>query len=411
MSAAKGLKAVPPFDVKDWVSRTTAFAQANPSLAHRALTAGAVRIRKEAQGHPQGAAMLMLAQQLDVLATAARVQEVVGHPSDYGEPVMGEVLVGDDPLLGERQELGYAVAQEEAAMSAPPDPGGDSFVEAQAQVHGAMELQRSQVQPVQVNPASAQFGVTMFGNSQIVQYTNYVPAAGVFSPYIISNNPRTLAQPEAPVIQWNGKDQETTVCNVALGRGVGTQGALVGTPSSTLFLSGAGTYRPYFHMFFGSGQGQPIEVYGDIGRGVQFTVACSRLYVNVGMDSPPAGATSQPGFPGAMQLSGNLGFWASSRHSPVVRTVYVDNLAAGASVNYYIPSFATTLECIMGLTSVIDFDFSFINANGTFLGEVDTNGIQARGNGIVLDDEAAFVRVTNNSGFAASCRMIFGLSL
>lgn len=403
------------WNVKDWIERTTSFAQSNPQLAHRAYRAGAARIRQEAQKSLQKEALQTLANQLDVLALASRVQEVVGHPSDYLEPHFGadeNVLVGDDPLLDHAQELGYEVAHEEAMLSAPPEPATDSFVEAAAQVHGAMEMQREAVPPVQVNPASAQFGVTMFGNSQIVQFTNYKPTAGTFSPYIISRNPTTIAQPEAPVIQWSGKDQETTACNVALGRGI--VGAIAGTTApgdlnSSLFLSGAGVYRPYWHALWGSGQGQPNEAYGDIGRGVQFTLGCSRLNVSVGMGAPPAGATSQSGFPGAMQLSGQMNFFSSARQSPVVFTTYVDSLAAAGNDTVGIPQFATTIEAIYGLTPANTFTFILLDFNGNFIANITPS--QLRGNALVLDDEAFSVLVTNTGGSTGSCRIVFGLAL
>ena len=148
-------------------------------------------------------------------------------------------------------------------------------------------------------------------------------------------------QPALPLIAWTGEEiesQPVTFIIQNLGRFVSTSTAVGQGYFAWPSASGVtAQYRPYAIVQFGNGAN--LTTFNvDIGRGIQMTVCGSSVYVSVALDVNGTPATQV-----AMSIGGSLAFFACQKNAPIMRTGFVDSLAAAGTQAIVIPSFAQTL--------------------------------------------------------------------
>ena len=319
-----------PFDAKDFCQKLAAFADQNPDLAARAFANAAIRTRYEAAKPENARAKIhlqLLAGKMDALAAETVL------PETHWESGEIESTFADN--LGPYPTEYDALVHEVGASKIAPDGSPNSDLMSAHVLQKQMEIrERGDVVQVQITPASAVPGATMFGNQALVQFGGS-PANGIAGNVGYAATGLSALQ-EAQVIRWDGKEQEAQNVTISISRVEGGAGATWPTGAS------GGTnysYRPFFRVLWGTSRAQPNEAIGDAKFGVQFTVSCAFLYVNVGMDAPQSGRN-----PGSMVLAGQIGFSGNGRNTPVMRTQYIDALAAaGTSAAQVIPRFATGL--------------------------------------------------------------------
>lgn len=90
---------------------------------------------------------------------------------------------------------------------------------------------------------------------------------------------------------------------------------------------GTADVKPFGIVQFGT-TGALLQAEVDIGTGCRFSVEASQVILQVGVDSAVAPATACD-----LILSGLLSFGMVSKPTPMTRTVYIDNLGAGASTS------------------------------------------------------------------------------
>lgn len=381
-----------------------------PALAPLAYTRAAAYVRAQIRpGNKNGLELQAIACKLDEMAAMAIVGEV--------EPVYGEEISpwSDDPSGEIPTEFDGVIADFSAAKVLPDGNPASDLVQGAQFDRLQRDRREERVRPVQITPASAGNEGNLFSNTVLVKYGGS-PGSGQFT----GVNSGGIAGPvkayqETEIVRWDGDgNQESLPCRVAISRLDG--GANATFPSGT-DASGVNSlsYRPFFHAFWGSGdRGQANEVYGDVGRGVQFTVNASHIYVNVGMDTFTASVTllgpTVSYAAGAMYLNGNLGFFAGDSAAPVTRTVYIDQLLGSGTATIKVPLFAQALlppqATLTSGTTQLDFKdaggnilYSLLYANGTISSPIP------------IADDVYQITLTAASGGNSGYRLIFQLDL
>ncbi len=292
-------------------------------------------------------------------------------------------------------EFDGVVADLGAAQFLPDGTPATELAQAAQFEHFQAERRRAVQRPVQIAPESAERG--LLSNTILVQYGGSTTSSGSYVGNGGVAGPVASVQ-EGQVIRWDGNDNgEALPCRVAISRISG--GANANFPSAGF------SYRPFFHALWGSGErGQLNEAFGDVGRGVQFTVNASHVNITVGMDVPVAGQT-----PGAMYLNGSLAFFAGGSQAPVQRTVYVD--ALNTNTTFTVPLFATSLlpPQTTVFTGTYTLDFQDVSGNTKYtLGPLAGGGIVYP---IPIGQDIYQIKVTTNSGGPISYEFIFQISL
>jgi len=286
-----------------------------------------------------------------------------------------------------------------------PDGSPATELAADAQYAQLQAARRFAVQkPVQVCPVTAEGA--LLSNTVLVKYGASGSASG--GSYTAGGaNAGVAAFQEVEVVKWDGNGNgEALPCRVSISRLTGGQGATF--PSGNDGAGNTFVYRPFAHIFWGTGErGQLNEAYCDVGRGIQFTISASHLYVNVGMDAPPTGAF----LAGSMYLNGHGAFFAGQSQAPVQRTIYIDALTNASNSTFIVPLFATSLLPPMNSVFVGTYTLDFLDNNGNVissLGPIAGGGIIEP---IPLPDDVYQIKVTNNSGGTQNYRFPFLLSL
>ncbi len=400
----------PPFSggLNAYMKKVAAIVREMPALAPLAYTKAAAYVRAQIpkpENRGRNLELEAIACKLDELAAEALIPEA--------DPVDAELISpwSDDPS-GEVPTEFDGVVADVAAAKVLPDGTPASDLAAAAQFdHFQAERRYDRVRPVQITPESAGGSSNLFSNTVLVQYGgspgsgSYVNPGGVSGPVV--------AKQEVEIVRWDGNgNQEAMPCRVAISR-------LDGGANATFPMGPTGAvntyynYRPFFHAFWGSGErGQLNEVYGDVGRGVQFTVNCSHLYVNVGMDSFTAQTTifgTVNYVAGAMYLNGNLGFFAGVSEAPVTRTTYIDQIVNTNTAVIKIPLFAQYLLPPQS-TGAGAMTLDFEDNSGTVIYSL-TFVVGSIVSPIPIADDVYQVKVTNNTGGDAGFRLIFQLDL
>lgn len=311
-----------------------------------------------------------------------------------------------ETLLG----LAAAGAMEEAATEeASIDDGGDEISLAEdiarwqptsdqlahkaalrAGKHQAMNAEA----PFQrINPPSVLKGIS--GNVAQCQVQE-LNAAGTNTP--------NLAQ----IAYWPGDDAEAMPLTVTMGNvGIYSTGSFIEAPNTTAPI------RPFLVLQYGT-KGFSLRLEVDLHQGCQFTVGASQATLQVGLDLVGHGLFQN--FP-TVPLTGMFSFWASQKSTPMTRTRYIDDLAAGAvSSVIAVPAFAMDLVVVasqqLGAASSPPFSVLVVDSSGGRVASAvvaaDTEMPPLR-----LPNDAAAVVITNNFGglTAANFRAVFGLSV
>ena len=389
-----------------YMKKVAAIVRATPALAPLAYARAAQHVRSLAMTPTYRGCNLELqaiANRLDELGAMSTVPETDAVDAEVISPW------SDDPSGQIPTEFDGVVADFAAAkVDESGEPTSDL---AQAAFFDRFQKERARetMTPVQVTPESAANSGNLLSNTVLVRYggssgSGSFTQGGVAGPVV--------AQQETELIRWDGDgEREAMPCVVAISPLVG--GANATYPNSVDPSSGNNySYRPYFHMFWGSGsRGQANEVYGDIGRGVQFVVHASKVYVNVGMDAFTQTVAVGPSVtytPGAMYLTGNLGYFGGDPVSPVTRTVYIDQLASTTTV--VVPLFARTLLPLMTTNTSGSTILDFQDAGGNQLYRVILSSPNTYP--IPLSDDVYQILVNNTSGGGGdNYRLVFQLSL
>ena len=387
----------PILDVDGFMHKLADYIRTHPQLASRAYANAAVRLRGESMRSPErGLEYQAYALKLDQLSAEADVPEI---DPDSGEPVEPYAEYG--PHI---QTEFDAMVEDLAASKIAPDGSPREELESIAAFQELqLERERRIAPPVQITPASAKPGVTVFSSQALVQYGG-IAGSGSFATEDVGAFGDRAAQAEAEVVRWLGREQETMVCTVSVYRVLAGMGATF--PAGTNPNGDTYTYRPYFRCVWGGAQGAPNEVLGDIGRGTRFTVATNYLYVNVGM-----GETASTRVPGSMMLGATMGFFGAPGQSHVYYTMYADSIVAAGTLRITIPRFANTIESLMAVTPG-DWTLTVRSAAaGALSNALSGSNLQQRGQAYALPDEAYEVLVTNSGGSTASAQIVFGISL
>ena len=390
-----------PFNLNEFLHKLEAYAKDRPiGLVVRAYANGAMHLRGQAQrcqNSRDRLALQTVAVRLEQIAAQLATPLVDSH---YNEEIRTFAdYAGDDMGPGLPTQYDGVVADTAASKLNPDGQPVDNLVAAQ-QFQQMQTARENLVAPfMQINPASAREGITLFGSQALIQSGGSNSTTGS---YVGANGSSggVVAVDRARIINWEGKENDTRTVTVSIGPIL--QGGGATYPNATVGGTNA-SYRPYFRALFGaSGQGQPVEVIGDIGLGVQFTIACAFLYVDVGMDPAQAGYT-----PGSMLVSGQMGFFAVGRHAPVQRSVYIDALAnAGATQTVTVPRFAAALLPVQVVDTVPSLTMDFRDAAGTTRYSLI---LQAPGQLVApvpLFGDIATIRLTNNSATASTNGMM-----
>ncbi len=350
--------------------KLSAIVRETPALAPLAYTRAASHVRSQImrpENRGRGLELQAIACKLDQMAAEAIVPETDAIGDDEGEAVVGEDI-------------------EDLFASSPPS-------------------EKEYVVPVQITPASASPEATLFGQQVLIQYGASGNSSGSYAASGGALSGAVVPVSEAQVCRWEGRITESMPVTVSVNPLTSLSGS--DYPPKTGIINKS--YRNFFRVRWGSGRGQLCKAIGDVGQGVQFTVACSSLYVDIGQEAPynVAGWTA-----GSVWLNASMAFFSSSRVSKVFRTIYVDRLAQDESVSVIIPEFATTLEAI-NTTTLSNFSIAIKTASlpGRTLVTVSNSATQVLSNAIVLPSEAYLVTVLNNGVATADLSLVFGLSL
>ena len=412
MSTRAKLPAGPPGPVTDletYMRKLSAIVRETPALAPLAYTRAAGHVRSQImrpENRGRGLELQAIACKLDQMAAEAIVPET--------DAIDAEIIApwADDPS-GEIATEFDGVVADFAAAKVGPDGGPASDLAASAQfAHNQAERRREKVTPVQITPDSCGSDGNQLSDTVLVRRGgtqgtgSFVQSGGVAGPVVAKN--------ETSIIRWDGDENESLPCRVAISR-------LGGGANATWPLATDGTnsysYRPFFHAFWGSGsRGQANEVWGDVGRGVQFTVNASHLYVNVGMDAftaTVAVGASVTYVAGAMYLSGNLGFFSGTSAAPVQRTIYIDELATSATSTQVVPLFAQCLlppqsTALATSSGEMKIDFQDIGGNTLYSLQFINGTVAAP---IPIGNDVYQIKVTNVAGGTAGYRLVFQLDL
>ena len=387
-----------PFDARDFLAKVGRVARAEPELAPRAFANAALRLRYEAAKPENRANWQYLRDAADRLDEASEhAEEMIGE-SDAD--VEGELDAQDNgDLAAAFMQQKTLEAQERGQIGTVITPDGQI-------AFGIPEGE--EIKQSRINPASARPGLTMFGNQALVQF-GASPASNVPAGTIGFASTGISALQEAQCVRWDGKEQDCTLVTISVSRNL--QGAGATFPAATNPAGSNFGYRPFFRVLWGTSRTQPNEVIGDVAMGVQFTVACSFLYCNVGMDA----SVNSPiwGAEGSMVLAAQMAFFGAGRSSPITRTQYIDSLTAGSvSTSRIIPSFARSLLPIQtserntGAALIIWSDAA---ANVIMRSELLLPGGQTAP--IPIPNDAYSYTLTNTGTATAFFRLMWELSL
>lgn len=396
-------------DLNAYMRKVAAIVREMPALAPLAYSRAAAHVRAQVakpENRNQRLELQAIANKLDELAAEAIIPEA--------DPVDVELISpwADDPSGQIPTEFDGVVA-DIAESKVLPNGDPASELAADAAFSRFQKARRYEVsKPVQITPESANNDSNLFSNTVLVQYGgtagsgSFVNAGGVAGPVV--------AKQEVEIVRWDGNGNgEAVPCRVSISRLVGGANATFPT-GPTGAVNTYYNYRPFFHAFWGSGErGQVNEVYGDVGRGIQFTVNACHIYVNVGMD-PFTAQTSLFGTvnyqPGAMYLNGHLGFFAGVSGAPVTRTTYIDQIAGSATSTIIVPLFAQYLLPPQSTATSGTVQIDFQDNSGTTIYSLNfaTGGVISP---IPIADDVYQVVLTNNTGADAGFRLVFQLSL
>ena len=398
-----------PLNLDAFMKNVASIVQATPALAPLAYAKAAAIVRAEIrkpENRGRAFELYAISRQIDLLAAQATVYDA--------DPIDAEQIApwADDPEIA--TEFDGVVAAFEAAKSDANGEPVSELAHAAEFTHLQRERREQRVRPVQITPASADDASNLFGDTVLVQRGG-TPGSGSFR----APNATTgilggvVAKQEEQIIRWNGNSNgESLPCRVAIGRLLG--GANATFPTASDASGNSYSYRPFFHAFWGTGErGQACEVYGDVGRGTQFTVNASNLYVNVGMDAFSAtvnvsGAVNYVA--GAMYLTGNLGFFAGQSQAPVQRTVYIDELADAQSTTFDVPRFAQDLLPPQSTATNGQTTLSFRDAANNVLYSL-LYSVGTIVTPIPIGNDVHMIRLTNTSGGTQGYRLVFRLAL
>lgn len=212
----------------------------------------------------------------------------------------------------------------------------------------------------------------------------------------------TILPNEAPkdVVYWPGDDRETIPITVSLQP---LLPALVGGALDPSQGSGGAIVvsKPFAIVKWGTKNGQ-MQAEIDIGRGVEFTIAASSVYVLVGVDYSTAACT----------IRGAISFYAATRTQPACRTKYINGintLAAGASVSIFRPDFASTINSFWRSNPLDQWLLQFFDGAGNLIHTRVVAPSTYLETPIVLPNDFSYVTVTNQSQNQGRARLVFGL--
>jgi hypothetical protein len=207
------------------------------------------------------------------------------------------------------------------------------------------------------------------------------------------------------VARWTGNsDAETTPVTCTFG--IVTK-LLAGTP----FGPAIQPIRPAGVVGFGTSAFlQTFEI--DIGLGCQFTLSGSQVSLAVKLDSTPNPANTPP----QTTLAAMLSFQVVTRTPRLTRSVYIDNLAAGAtSTRTLIPLFGKTLQVLrydisLGTAGAEPaFELTFLDSGGTLIYNVAV----AAGpmTEIFVPPDAQTFYIKNTAANIVTYRAMYGLTI
>lgn len=387
----------PPFSMKQYMEKVAYAAQQRPEISHRIYATAAEKIRFESRSvsGPARHEMHRIAAHLDSLAAQATVAPMNFATGDIPQTPTSVTPHHADDI----QEL---VSQMVAARHDENGHPVDDLVASARLAQMQQDAEKSDAPAVSTVPQSSLKALT--GSTALCQYggsvTNAASGNSNLSP--VSG---TTAYQETTVVRWDGDPGEMQT--VTIDGWIQTSGGGGTYPAGTNAAGTFYSYRPFMHAFFGSSRGAPAEVYVDIGRGAQFSVATNFLVVNVGMDQPcPANPTEVAG---SMVLGASMGFRQTNHQSPLLRTVYINNQAGGGGiVSYLIPLFASRLEAFI-TTTPANWTLSMRTLGSNTLATI--TGSQLASNAVALPGNAWSIAVANNGGAPDSASLVFSLLL
>ena len=246
--------------------------------------------------------------------------------------------------------------------------------------------------------------------------------SNLIAPHIRQNPPtaqkavlggqRIIISGQQPIelINWGGEDVESTAATITLFN-AGAFSAAAGATYTPWPNNDAVTtvyFRPYATVAWGTRQAQ-ASVDVDLIRGCQFTVGGSAIYVSLGMEAGPVGATSS-----AMNLGCMLSFNTTQKFSPITRTFYGDSLTASYSGGFsaIVPPFATSVRAESSF-SPAGLLLVFNSASSTTQNALDVITVKGSemARDIPLPDDCYSVYAMNLAAFTTSARLIFTLAL
>ena len=194
----------------------------------------------------------------------------------------------------------------------------------------------------------------------------------------------------APVLRWQGNDNETLPCTITLG------------PVTPLAV-GSSVIRPFAYLRWGTyGMNYTAEV--DIGTGRQLTVNASMVEVEMALEALSAANTAQA------NLAAVLSFRPMIRTSPLIRTRYIDSLVQTGTATITVPPFAVGLLPVQMTDTSGLITLAFYDTSGTIRYSLSVNnGSQVVS--IPLSGDIVQIIVTNTTATTQHIRLPFELSI
>lgn len=391
-----------PFKVNDFIERLKSFVEAKPAFASRAYASAARRVRAEASMLVNKKSKLelnLIANRLDTMSAESALPDT----SPRGEEIPNAYNYGSPFPLEHDRQVERDVESESLPDGTPISDLNAAWYETQLERYDRVtdhELGS------QTTPSSAIPGRTLFSQTAYVQFGGVPQSAATPGLFDTQGSVRGTTQ-EGQVCRWDGHEEETQAVTVAIFPNANDQD--VTYPRGTNTQGQKLAYRAFFHAFWGTSRGQPCEVFGDVGRGVQFVVACCYLNVNVGMEAPPPTYVS-----GSMAISGTIGFNPSGTSSTIIRTRYVDNLATGGGTqNVTVPLFASQLLALQrsDVSASSSVTLNFKDAAGSVLYAFTLTGSTQQQQPIPVSGEIFSIDVVNNGNANVFVALCFQLSL
>lgn len=286
--------------------------------------------------------------------------------SPFGPP--DEIIMGSDRVASAAAAVvDYQFAPEieeetPTGGSAPPRPTLEQFAEARDQDE---EAYRDLVQPVSIVPESAYRG--MMGRRVTV-------------------DPKKDPQ---EAVRWVGRTTEALPVSLA-----------ISPVMAPILYATASAPRAYASIQFGTRGGtNTVEI--DIGTGFQVTLPCSVIYVSIGVD---AGAVISP-----FDMSASLGFYQIVRSTPLIRTSYIDSLAASGTIQKVRPRFAAQLS-FDRVDNSAQYEIDFQNGPTVLYSVIIPAGARLQAP-VTLSNDVTQVTVTNQGMNTDNSRIMWGLAI